>query len=41
MYEGIFHKDNYENNGKLVEENGEYFIGHFTNGLKQGSGKCY
>jgi len=38
MYEGDFINDKFEGNGKLIKENGEYYIGQFKNHLRNGKG---
>lgn len=40
-YYGTFFNGKYHGNGKLVYENGDYYIGQFRNGLIHGEGKEY
>ena len=37
-YDGDFVNDKYEGNGNYYYENGEYYIGQWFNGLKNGKG---
>ena len=41
MYEGDFVNDKYEGKGKGIWENGEYYIGQWKNGLRNGKGTLY
>ena len=41
IYEGDWIEDKKEGNGKEIYENGEYYIGQFKNGLRNGKGKLY
>ena len=41
MYEGDFINGKKEGNGKLIDENGNYYIGQFKNDLRNGRGKMF
>ena len=41
MYEGDWINDKAEGNGKYIFEDGEYYIGHWKNGLRDGKGTLY
>ena len=41
IYEGDFVDDKYEGYGKLIYENGSYYIGSFKNGIPHGEGRMY
>ena len=41
QYEGNYINDMPEGKGKFVHENGEYYIGEFQNGLRNGKGTIY
>ena len=40
-YDGDFVNDKYEGNGKYIFENGEYYIGEWSNGQRHGKGAMY
>ena len=40
-YDGNFLEGKFDGEGKYVYENGDYYIGHFKNGLCHGKGKEY
>ena len=41
IYEGDFVNDKYEGYGKLIYENGSYYIGSFKNGIPNGEGRLH
>ena len=41
IYDGDFVNDKYEGKGKYIFENGEYYIGQWSNGQRQGKGAMY
>ena len=41
MYDGDWNNGKYEGNGKLIYEDGNYYIGEFVNGKPLGKGKLY
>ena len=40
-YDGYFDNDKFEGMGKYIYENGDYYIGQFSNGSKRGKGREY
>ena len=40
-YEGEYVNDKFEGNGKYTYGNGEYYVGEWKNGLRNGKGKFY
>ena len=41
MYDGDWINNKREGNGKYIFENGEYYIGQYKNGLRNGKGTMY
>ena len=41
MYDGNWINNKYEGNGKYILEDGEYYIGQYKNGLRNGYGILY